>query len=157
MRVMHTECPIIMSNNLNALTSDDLISEITAEVSGLPYAERVAAVRAHKKLLERPEAIKLNYTGPSTPATLSFHNAVDRRLPIKTVHARRGKYVRAEPIASLYEQGRVHHVGRFPTLEDQMCTWTPEVSQSQSPDRADALVYAVTNLLQERRPMYYSL
>lgn len=62
------------------------------------------------------------------------------------VHASRGKRTRAEPIAAMYEQGRVHHVGSFKELEDQMCSWTPEVTDS-SPDRMDALVWALTTLL----------
>lgn len=61
----------------------------------------------------------------------------------KKVTASRGKYIRAEPIASLYEQGRVHHVGTFPELEDQMCQWVPG---TKSPDRLDALVWALTEL-----------
>lgn len=69
---------------------------------------------------------------------------VDPTVPVRNVHASRGKRVRAEPIAALYEQGRVHHVGVFPDLEDQMTTWTPE--SSDSPDRLDALVWAVTDL-----------
>jgi predicted phage terminase large subunit-like protein len=69
---------------------------------------------------------------------------VDRALPIKLVHASRGKLTRAEPIAALYEQGKVHHVGDFPELEDQLCTWVP--GSSDSPDRLDALVWALTEL-----------
>jgi phage terminase large subunit-like protein len=70
---------------------------------------------------------------------------VDRNAPIKLVHASRGKRTRAEPISSLYEQGRVHHVGYFSDLEDQLCSWVPDVSGS--PDRLDALVWAFTDLL----------
>lgn len=65
-------------------------------------------------------------------------------IPYKAVHASRGKQVRAEPISSLYEQGRVHHVGCFPALEDQMCEWIP--GSGKSPDRVDALVWALTEL-----------
>ena len=61
----------------------------------------------------------------------------------------------AEPVAALYEQGRVHHVGRFPALEDQMCTWTPDLGPSHSPDRADALVHAVTDLILNRNPINF--
>jgi PBSX family phage terminase large subunit len=65
----------------------------------------------------------------------------------KGVHASRGKIVRAEPIAGLYEQGRVHHVGEFPELEDQMCSYAPQVQDTMdSPDRMDALVWALTEL-----------
>lgn len=69
---------------------------------------------------------------------------VDTRPRIKLVRATRGKRIRAEPIASLYEQGLVHHAGRFQTLEEQLCTWTP--MSSDSPDRMDALVWALTDL-----------
>ena len=88
-------------------------------------------------------------------AEATIQNAVDRTLPVKTVRARRGKYIRAEPVASLYEQGRVHHVGRFPALEDQMCTWNADLGPSQSPDRADALVHAVTQLILNRNPINF--
>ena len=64
-------------------------------------------------------------------------------LPIDSVHASRGKYTRAEPVAALYEQGRVHHVGAFAELEDQLCEWEPG---NDSPDRLDALVWAVSYL-----------
>jgi phage terminase large subunit-like protein len=66
--------------------------------------------------------------------------------PVKSVRASRGKYTRAEPIAALYEQGRMHHVGSWPELEDQMCSFTPEGGDG-SPDRADALVWAATELM----------
>jgi len=69
---------------------------------------------------------------------------VDDSISLKKVTASRGKQVRAEPISSLYEQKRVHHIGVFPTLEDQMMTWTP--NSNQSPDRMDALVWAITEL-----------
>ena len=130
-----------------------VLADESARLTPNGWALRV--VHLYDKFEANMIVVEDNAGGQMAESTIN--NAVDRTLPIKTVHARRGKYVRAEPIASLYEQGRVHHVGRFPSLEDQMCTWTPDVSQSQSPDRADALVYAVTNLLQERRPMYYSL
>lgn len=68
--------------------------------------------------------------------------SVDARLPVKLVHASRGKVARAEPIAALYEQKRVVHVGDFRELEDQMCTWE-NLSGQKSPDRIDALVWAV--------------
>ncbi|MGM0583588.1 MAG: DNA-packaging protein [Pseudomonadota bacterium] len=70
---------------------------------------------------------------------------VDASVPYRAVRATRGKVVRAEPVAALYEQGRVRHVGLFATLEDQMCAFTGERSEG-SPDRVDALVWAVTDL-----------
>ena len=69
---------------------------------------------------------------------------VDVNVPVTKVHASRGKRMRAEPISALYEQGRVHHVGGFDKLEDQMVSWTPE--SPDSPDRLDALVWALTEL-----------
>ena len=70
---------------------------------------------------------------------------VKNTVPVKKVTASRGKLVRAEPIAALYEQGRVHHVGYFGEMEDQMCEYEPG-SGMDSPDRMDALVWALTEL-----------
>lgn len=67
-------------------------------------------------------------------------------VPYRAVHASRGKVTRAEPIAALYEQGRVHHVGLFDELEDQQCNWVPNSGQ-RSPDRLDADVWAITELM----------
>lgn len=73
---------------------------------------------------------------------------IDRKAPYKEVTASRGKVARAEPVAALYEQGRVSHVGSFPELEDQMCQIDASGFIGEgSPDRADALVWALTELL----------
>ena len=80
---------------------------------------------------------------------------VDNDIPFTAVRASRGKVVRAEPVAALYEQGRVHHVGSFPVLEDQMCSFTTDFDRKvagYSPDRVDALVWALTDLLVEPVP-----
>src|SRR4029078_11246341 len=72
---------------------------------------------------------------------------VDRNVPVTGVHARRGKYLRAEPVAQLYEQGREEPGGHFPELEDEMCDFGLDgLSSGRSPDRLDALVWAVTAL-----------
>lgn len=71
-------------------------------------------------------------------------HAVDPSVPVTLVTASRGKQTRAEPVSAMYEQGRVHHAGTFPELEDQMCTWTPG---EKSPDRMDAMVWALTDLM----------
>ena len=97
--------------------------------------------------------VEANAGGNHIETTL--RNAIERTLPIKSIRARHGKQIRAEPVAALYEQGRVHHVGRFPALEDQMCTWTPDLGPSHSPDRADALVHAVTDLILNRNPINF--
>lgn len=78
----------------------------------------------------------------------SVPEGIREDVAYKSVRASRGKMVRAEPIAALYEQGRVHHVGSFPELEDQMCAYVPE-GWDKSPDRADALVWALTELMLE--------
>ncbi len=84
----------------------------------------------------------------------SVMRAADCTLPIKLVHASRGKSARAEPVAALYEAGRVRHVGLFGRLEDQLCglmTGGEYEGPGRSPDRADALVWALTELLLGRR------
>jgi len=69
-------------------------------------------------------------------------------FPVVKVRATRGKWVRAEPVAALYAEGRVAHVGRFDALEDQMCAFGADGTvKGRSPDRADALVWAITDLL----------
>ena len=82
---------------------------------------------------------------------------VDGTMPVRTVHATRGKYQRAEPVAGFYEQGRVHHVGCHAALEDQMCSFAPDIDRHRqgSPDRVDALVWGLTELMvqfRDRRP-----
>lgn len=69
---------------------------------------------------------------------------VEANIPLKAVHASKGKQARAEPVAALYEQDKVHHVGMFGELEDQLCSWVPG---DTSPDRLDALVWAFTDLM----------
>ncbi len=68
------------------------------------------------------------------------------QAPVKLVHASHSKQARSEPVASLYELGRVHHVGMFPELEDQQVSWEP-LSGDKSPDRVDALTWALTELM----------
>ena len=68
-----------------------------------------------------------------------------KNVPVKLVHASKGKLARAEPIASLYSAGRVHHVGHFAELENEMCSYTGKVGE-KSPNRLDALVWGLTEL-----------
>jgi phage terminase large subunit-like protein len=75
---------------------------------------------------------------------------VDANVAFRAVRASRGKFTRAEPVAALYEQGRVRHCGLFARLEDQMCLMTPDFDRGRagySPDRVDALVWAVSSLV----------
>jgi phage terminase large subunit-like protein len=72
----------------------------------------------------------------------------DGSVPVEKVRASRGKWLRAEPVAALYERGRVRHVGAFPKLEDEMSDFGPGgLSSGRSPDRLDALVWALTALM----------
>ncbi len=78
---------------------------------------------------------------------------VASNIPVRMVRATRGKYLRAEPVATLYRRGLVTHAGAFPELEDQMCDFGPGgLSGGGSPDRLDALVWALTELMLNRQP-----
>jgi len=76
---------------------------------------------------------------------------VDPGVVVRMVRAMRGKYLRAEPVATLWEQGRCHVVGHLPELEDEMCSWTPQ--SRESPNRLDAMVWAFTHLMLGQEPM----
>ncbi len=83
----------------------------------------------------------------------SVLRAAEIALPLKLVHASRGKAARAEPVAALYEAGRVRHAGQFPALEDELCGLIAGggyEGPGRSPDRADALVWAMTELMLKR-------
>ncbi|MDB5500498.1 MAG: hypothetical protein JWR89_400 [Tardiphaga sp.] len=82
----------------------------------------------------------------------SVINEIDPGVPVTPVRALRGKWLRAEPVATLYEQGRVKHAGAFAALEDEMCDFASSgLSSGRSPDRVDALVWAVASLALGRR------
>jgi phage terminase large subunit-like protein len=84
-----------------------------------------------------------NQGGAMVEATL---RTVRASLPIRLVHASRGKVTRAEPVAAVWEQGKAHVVGTFPDLETELCTFAPGTME-RSPDRADAMVWAATELI----------
>lgn len=79
----------------------------------------------------------------ATREKMERERGFDFTCPVRTVNSRRGKVLRADPVAALYEQGRVHHVKVFPDLETQMCSWVPG---KDSPDRLDAMVHGITRL-----------
>lgn len=106
-----------------------------------PHTVAATAVRLYHELAADRVVVEDNNGADWIPALI---RTVDATVRVDKVHASRGKALRAQPVAGLYEQGRVHHVGRFELLEDQMCSWTPE--SKSSPDRLDALVWAVTAL-----------
>jgi phage terminase large subunit-like protein len=104
-----------------------------------------AVVRAYRRFEADRIVVETNQGGDLVEAVL---RQVDARVPVRPVRAMRGKWLRAEPVAALYEQGRVAHVGCFPALEDEMCDFGPDgLSGGRSPDRVDALVWALTDLL----------
>ena len=111
-----------------------------------PGAWGAAVVRAVRRFQADRVVAEVNQGGDMVGAIL---RSVDADLPLTTVRATRGKFLRAEPVAALYEQGRVVHAGTFPALEDQMCDFGPDgrLSGGGSPDRLDALVWALTALM----------
>jgi phage terminase large subunit-like protein len=91
-----------------------------------------------------------NFGGEMVRAVIA---QADRNVPVRMVHATRGKFLRAEPVALLYEQDRVRHAGVLPHLEDEMCDFGRDgLSNGRSPDRLDALVWALTALTCGARP-----
>ena len=78
------------------------------------------------------------------PLFIDLLRNVDASVHYNAISASRGKAVRAQPVSALYEQGKIHHVGMFPELEDQLCLWVPE--SLESPDRLDACVWAISEL-----------
>ena len=139
---------------------------VLADLSGhhTPIEWARIAVAAYKSHGADRIVAEVNNGGEMVEATL---RVVDDNVAYTAVHATRGKVVRAEPVAALYEQGRIRHMGAFTALEDQMCEFTPDLDRSKpkrdptdpsslgmggarsSPDRADALVWAFTELLVE--------
>jgi phage terminase large subunit-like protein len=104
-----------------------------------------AAVLLYRRLEADCLVAETNQGGDMVAAVIA---TVDPEVPVKAVKARRSKWLRAEPIAALYSQGRVRHAGRFQALEDEMCDFGPNgLSNGRSPDRVDALVWAVGELM----------
>ncbi len=128
---------------------------VLADASGryTPAAWAKAAIAAYRAHRADRIVAEVNNGGEMVEATL---RVIDPNASFSAVHAARGKITRAEPVAALYEQGRVHHVGSFARLEDQMCTFSrgpqgdfDSKAAGYSPDRVDALVWALTDLLIE--------
>lgn len=113
-----------------------------ASVFGSPETWARAAVEAYHRWEADLLVAEENNGGKLVEMAI---RQVDVQVRYKGVHASRGKQTRAEPISLLYEQGRVHHVGQWDSLEDEMCTYVPGITK-KSPDRMDALVWAMTEL-----------
>lgn len=112
-----------------------------ASLQGSPTQWASAGVTAYHKFKADRLVAESNNGGEMVAVTIG---TITGAPPVKLIHASRGKYTRAEPIASLYEQGKVHHVGAFPQLEDEYCSWLPG---DNSPNRLDAAVWALTELM----------
>jgi phage terminase large subunit-like protein len=109
-----------------------------------PAEWAAAAVALYRRLEADALVAEVNQGGEMVAAVI---REIDPGVPVTAVRATRGKYLRAEPVAALYEQGRVRHVGGLPVLEDEMADFGPGgLSSGRSPDRLDALVWAVTAL-----------
>jgi phage terminase large subunit-like protein len=116
-------------------------------VKGTPEVWARVAVNLYREFEADRIVAEKNQGGDMVESVLK---AYDRNVPVTLVHASRGKVVRAEPISALYEQGRVHHVGRLDELEDQMCLFSQDYDRANgSPDRVDALVWGLASLFEK--------
>ncbi len=142
-RARNSCCGIVVAG-IDAQGRGVVLADLSLPQAG-PGDWGAAVVRAFRRFQADRVVAEVNQGGDMVSAVLRAHEA---NLPVTTVRATRGKYLRAEPVAALYEQGRVCHAGSFPALEDQMCDFGPDgLSGGGSPDRLDALVWALTALL----------
>lgn len=119
-----------------------ILADLTLHASPEGWAQ--AAVKAYHDAKADRIVAEVNNGGDMIESLI---RAVDRNVPVHKVTATRGKAIRAEPVAALYEQGRIHHVGQLARLEDQMVEWDPADNTARSPDRMDAMVWAITDLM----------
>jgi hypothetical protein len=132
------ECGIIVAG-----VSEDKEGYILRDLSGRMNPEKWACVGvgAYHELKADRIIAEQNFGGEMVRLTLQ---SIDPNVPYKSVTASRGKLVRAEPVSALYDRKKIHHVGIFPELEDELCSYT---GTGASPGRLDALVWAATELL----------
>ncbi|MCF6199461.1 MAG: terminase family protein, partial [Hyphomicrobiaceae bacterium] len=136
-------CGIIVAGLDEAGRGVVLADESLQQVSPLQWAR--AAIRAYNLFKADRIVAEVNQGGEMVETLI---RQVDQNAPVRMVRASRGKFLRAEPVAALYEQGRVRHVGALPRLEDEMCDFGPGgLANGKSPDRLDALVWALTDLM----------
>jgi len=162
-RINHEELPelkLVVVGVDPAVTSKKTSDETGIIAAGIGVDDRYY-VLDDRSLLDTPEkwakmsvkcfhdheanilVAEVNNGGDLISTVLRMH---DPSIRVQQVWASRGKQIRAEPITMLYEQGKVSHVGYFPDLEDEQCTWDPSDPKSKSPNRVDALVWALTYL-----------
>jgi phage terminase large subunit-like protein len=141
-------CGIVAAGRAENGTIYVLADETAAGLSPQGWALR--AIALWRRLSADALVVEVNQGGDMVRAVIG---AADPSVPVVPVRALRGKYLRADPVAQLYEQGRVKHAGAFPALEDEMCDFGPDgLSSGRSPDRLDALVWAISALTFAARP-----
>jgi predicted phage terminase large subunit-like protein len=121
-----------------------VLADLTCRMSPDGWARR--AVDAYDRYRADRIIGEVNNGGDLVAHTI---RTVRQSIAFTAVHATRGKRTRAEPISALYEQGKMHHAGSLPELEDQMCAYTPD-GYDGSPDHVDALVWGMTELFPEQ-------
>lgn len=127
-----------------------VLEDRTCKETPLGWAK--IAIQAYKELGADCIVGEVNNGGDLVARNIQ---AIDPNIPFRAVRASRGKLIRAEPVAAMYEQGRVHHVGFLTKLEDQMCSYSPQ-SDEKSPDRMDALVWGVMEFI-DPEPANYTV
>ena len=147
-KVTSDACGIVVAGVKMAGPPQDWRAFVLADCSvqgATPNVWAKAVVRAAERFEADRVVAEVNQGGEMVESVLRQQSAL---LPYRAVRAKRGKVTRAEPVAALYEQGRVAHVGAFRDLEDQMCEMTLSgFKGAGSPDRVDALVWALTDLM----------
>jgi len=122
-----------------------VVDDVSGRLPPQAWAQR--AVEAYRRHDADRIVAEVNNGGEMVASVL---RTVDPNIPFTAVRASRGKAIRAEPVSALYEQRRVHHVGAFPPLEDQLCSFTADFDRGRagvSPDRLDALVWSLSHLM----------
>ena len=138
-----TECGIVTVGKVQMQGQDHAYVLEDRSLQASPDTWAKEAITSYNRNGADRLVAEVNFGGDMVETTIKTHS---QNVAYKAVRASRGKQIRAEPVAALYEQGRVHHVGQFPQLEDEMCTWVPGEGLP-SPNRLDALVWAVSELM----------
>jgi phage terminase large subunit-like protein len=135
-------CGLVAAGRAEDGTFYVIADETVSALSPAGWAQK--AIALWRRLEADALVVEVNQDGDMVRAVIA---EADRTVPVVAVRATRTKWLRAEPIAALYEQDRVKHAGVFPALEDEMCDFGLDgLSNGRSPDRLDALVWALTSL-----------
>ena len=135
-------CGLVAAGRAEDGTIYVIADETAGQLSPAGWSRK--AIALWRRLSADALVVEVNQGGDMVRAVIG---EADPTVPVIAVRARKGKWLRAEPVAALYEQGRVKHAGVFPALEDEMCDFGLDgLSSGRSPDRLDALVWAVTAL-----------